>query len=344
MRKCNEENERIKRKYLHHLRCAQRKDTATVQKAAEGILRFEARTNFADFKRFHIEQVIKFQDRINSEVSKTTGKPLAKSTIRSILAANKGFIFWLADQPGYKSRIRHSDADYFNMDAKGQRVASAVRETPYPSMEMVRHVFDAMPTEVEQDRRNKAVIAFLMLTGARDGAIASLKLKHINMIDGYVFQDAREVLTKNSKTITTYFLPVDAVYHECFADWVAFLRKEKLFGPDDPLFPPLKVGFVDGAMKVIGFERRCYKNANAICKLVKDAFKAAGLPEYTPHAFRKTLVKWADHTYPTREAFKAFSQNIGHSSVVTTISAYYPVSLERQGELVKSASLASQAK
>lgn len=344
MRKFNEENERIKRKYLHHLRCAQRKDTATVQKAAEGILRFEARTNFADFKRFHIEQVIKFQDRINSEVSKATGKPLAKSTIRSILAANKGFFFWLADQPGYKSRIRHSDADYFNMDAKGQRVASAVRETPYPSMEMVRHVFDAMPTETEQDRRNKAVIAFLMLTGARDGAIASLRLKHINMIDGYVFQDARDVRTKNSKTITTYFLPVDAVYHECFADWVAFLRKKKLFGPDDPLFPPLKVGVVDGAMKVVGFERQCYKNANAIRKLVKDAFKTADLPEYTPHAFRKTLVKWADHAYPTREAFKAFSQNIGHSSVVTTISAYYPVSLERQGELVKAASPASQAK
>ena len=335
MRKFNEENERIKRKYLHYMRRAQRKDQTTVQRAAEGILRFEASTNFADFKRFHIEQSIKFQDQINEEVSKTTGKPLSKSTIRSILAANKGFFFWLADQPGYKSRIRHSDANYFNMDAKGQRVASTVRDTPYPSMEMARHAFSFMPELTDVDRRNKALFAFLMLTGARDGAISSLRLKHINMIDRCVYQDAREVRTKNSKTITTYFLPLDQAYQDCFANWVEYLRSEKLFGPDDPLFPPVKTGVVDGLLKVVGFERHIYKNATAIRKAIKEAFTRADLPPFTPHAFRKTLVRWAETAYPTREAFKAFSQNIGHSSVVTTISAYCPVSTERQAELIK---------
>ena len=53
MRKMNEQNERIKRRYLQYLKTAQRKDSATVQKAAEGILRFEASTKYADFKRFH---------------------------------------------------------------------------------------------------------------------------------------------------------------------------------------------------------------------------------------------------------------------------------------------------
>ncbi len=81
--------------------------------------------------------------------------------------------------------------------------------------------------------------------------------------------------------------------------------------------------------------RDTYKNANAIRAVIKDAFTRADLPSFTPHAFRKTLVKWADTAYPTREAFKAFSQNIGHSSVVTTVSAYCPVSTERQGELIK---------
>jgi integrase/recombinase XerD len=65
-----------------------------------------------------------------------------------------------------------------------------------------------------------------------------------------------------------------------------------------------------------------------------DIDTRADLPPFTPHAFRKTLVKWAYTTNPTREAFKAFSQNIGHSSEVTTISAYCPVSVERQGELI----------
>jgi len=336
MRKINEENERIKRRYLQYLKTAKRKDPSTVQKAAEGILRFEASTNFTSFKRFHIERAIKFHDRINSEISKATGRPLSKSTIRSVLAANKDFIFWLADQSGYKSRIRHSDADYFNMDAKGARVASAVRETPCPSMEMARHAFNYMPEATDLDRRNKALFAFLMLTGARDGATASLRLKHINMIDGCVYQDAREVKTKNAKTFTTFFLPVDSEYLACFTDWVNHLQRELLFGPDDALFPPAKVKPIDGEFKVVGLERAIYKNANAIRAVIKEAFTRADLPVFTPHAFRKTLVKWADTRYQTREAFKAFSQNIGHTSVVTTISAYCPVSLEQQKKLIKS--------
>jgi integrase/recombinase XerD len=66
MRKMNEQNERIKRRYLQYLKTAQRKDATTVQKAAEGILRFEASTKFADFKRFRIEQAIKFQERLRA--------------------------------------------------------------------------------------------------------------------------------------------------------------------------------------------------------------------------------------------------------------------------------------
>lgn len=340
MRKINEENERIKRRYLQYLKGPKRKDPTTVLKAAEGILRFEAATGYANFKRFRIEQAIKFQERLNNDLSKTTGKPLSKSTIRGILAANKGFIFWLADQNGYKSRIRHSDADYFNMDAKGARVASAVRETPYPSMEMARHAFSYMPEATEIDCRNKALFAFLMLTGARDGAVASLRLKHINMIDGCVYQDAREVRTKNSKTITTYFLPVDPGYLDCFTAWLAHLNGVALFGPDDPLFPPAKIKPIDGSFQVVGLSRETYKNANAISAVIREAFTRADLPPFTPHAFRKTLVKWADSAYPSREAFKAFSQNIGHTSVITTVSAYCPVSTERQGELIKSASAA----
>jgi integrase/recombinase XerD len=239
----NEENERIKRRYLQYLKVAKRKDASTVHKAAEGILRFEASTNYAAFKRFRIEQAIKFQDRLAKDISKQTGKPLSKSSIRSILAANKGFIFWLADQTGYKSCIRHSDADYFNMDAKGARVASTTRETPYPSMQQARHAFSYMPEVTEIDRRNKALFAFLMLTGARDGAVASLRIKHINLIDGYVYLDAREVRTKNSKTITTYFLPVDAEYLAFFKAWMGHLSDVALFVPDDSLFPPA-TGFV----------------------------------------------------------------------------------------------------
>ena len=91
------------------------------------------------------------------------------------------------------------------------------------------------------DLRNRAVIAFTLLTGARDGAIASLKLKHVDVAEGKVVQDAREVHTKFSKTFTTWFFPVGDDVRQIVVDWVNYLATEKLFGPVDPLFPATEV-------------------------------------------------------------------------------------------------------
>jgi hypothetical protein len=60
-----------------------------------------------------------------------------------------------------------------------------------------------MPASTEIERRNRAVVAFTILTGARDGAIASFKLGHIDIAEGKIDQDAREVRTKFSKSFVT---------------------------------------------------------------------------------------------------------------------------------------------
>jgi hypothetical protein len=56
-----------------------------------------------------------------------------------------------------------------------------------------------------------------MITAARDGAVASLRRKHIDLIEGCVHQDAQEVRTEFSKTFKTWILPVDEVYTGAFA-------------------------------------------------------------------------------------------------------------------------------
>ena len=58
------------------------------------------------------------------------------------------------------------------------------------------------------EKRDRALVAFTLLTGARDSATASMKLKHVNLVEGSVNQDARDVKTKFSKTFTTHFFPV----------------------------------------------------------------------------------------------------------------------------------------
>ena len=334
-RKFTEENERIKRQYLHFMREAKRCDATTVDKAAEAILRFERSTSFKTFKLFHIEQAVTFKRQLHSEKSARTGQPLAKATISGTLRAVKAFVQWLAGQPGYKSRITYADAEYFNMSAKDSRIAHTERDTPFPTIEQCRHAFGQMPSATPIERRNKALFAFLMLTAARDGAIASLRLKHVDLVQCCVYQDARDVKTKFAKTFTTWFYPVDAAYLQTFRDWVGFLRQDQLFGHADALFPKPLMGLQDGGFACLGLSREIYANAGKIREVTKAAFTSAGLPAFGPHSFRKTLGILANDHCRTPEQFKAWSLNLGHENIATTLSAYCPVSSTRQGELIR---------
>lgn len=338
MRKSIEENERIKRSYAQYLSAAKRLDTKTVDKAMDAVLQFEFHTKFKSFKKFHIEQAISFMASLQAAKNKRTGKPLSKATIASTANAVKKFIHWLAGQQGYKSRISYSDAEYFNLNLKDSRVASRRREIPYPSLEQCQHAFKQMPDISDIEKRNKALFAFLMIAAARDGAIASLKLKHIDLVEGSVDQDARDVNTKFSKSFKTYFMPVQEDYTRCFYEWVKHLRETLLFGPESPLFPkPQLVVGNQGGFQVNGLSREMYKSANALRLIVGQAFEDAGLQKYPPHSFRKTITKWGQNVYSSPEALKAFSQNLGHESVVTTIDSYCPVSSDEQKRLIKQA-------
>jgi integrase len=101
-------------------------------------------------------------------------------------------------------------------------------------------------SSTRSELRNRALAAFAILTGARDGALASLKLKHVDLAQGHVFQDGRTVTTKRGKSITTWFLPVGELPLRIVTDWIGHLRGALLWSNDDPLFPKTKVG-VGGA-------------------------------------------------------------------------------------------------
>jgi hypothetical protein len=73
-------------------------------------------------------------------MSLRTKDRLSKGTLYATLGALKRFFIWLAGQPGYKSRISYSDAEYFNLSAKATRIAKAHREERIPTLEQIRHV------------------------------------------------------------------------------------------------------------------------------------------------------------------------------------------------------------
>ncbi len=337
MKKHHPKNERIKRQYFSYLEDAKRMDRGSVDIVAASISHFEQMTNFKDFAQFHIAQAKAYKHRLAEQRNEKTGKPLAKATIHSRLMALKAFVHWLAGQPGYKSRISYSDADYFNPSANDSRIATAQREKRVPTLEQIHHVISTMATETDIQKRDKAIVAFTLLTGARDNAVASFSLKHLDLPARKVTQDAREVRTKNRKTFVTYFFPVGDDIESIVSDWIDYLQTALLFGPNDPLFPATKVTINEnGLFGAAGLSRKHWKNAQAIRKLFKTAFEAAGLPYANPHSFRDTLASFGEKTCRTPEEFKAWSQNLGHEHVLTTFTSYGVVSAHRQAEIIGS--------
>jgi site-specific recombinase XerD len=225
MKTHNPDNERIKRAYFTYLVEAQGFSEATLDSVAKAINRFESYTKFRDFKAFHIEQAKGFKASLAEQMSLRTKDRLSKATLYATLNALKRFFIWLAGQPGYKSRISYSDAEYFNLSAKETRVAKARREERVPTLEQIRHLICMMPANTEVERRDRALVAFTILTGVRDRATASIKLKHVDLDQGRIIQDARQVNTKFSKTFMTWFFPVGDDILQVVIDWVNYLRR-----------------------------------------------------------------------------------------------------------------------
>jgi len=336
MSKNNAQNERIKRQYFAYLKEARRYSEPTVDVAAKSLQRFEVYTGHRDFKAFHTQQAIAFKKHLAEQKGAQSGETLSKSTLYATLTQLKRFFQWLAREPGYKSRIQYFDAEYFNLSDKDTRIATAQREQHAPTVEQILHVIQHIPKTSDIERRNRALIAFTLLTGARDSAISSMKMKHIDLVEGCCSQDAREVKTKFSKTFATYFFPVGDDVVQIVTDWVSFLKEEKLWGNDDPLFPSTRVEQgADRQFRAVGLNRTHWSSASPIRTIFRDAFVSAGLPNFNPHSFRHTLVQLGQEMCQSPEEYKAWSQNLGHEKVLTTFRSYGEVARNRQGEILR---------
>jgi site-specific recombinase XerD len=207
MTKRNAGNERIKRRYLVYLKDAKGRDAASIDAAASAIERFEEYVKRRDFRYFHIEQARGFKAHLMAATNARTGKPLSASTIHATLAALKAFFMWLTGQPGYASRIKYADAEYFNVSDNLARIATARRFKACPTLAQVRAMLDAMPKETEIDKRDHALVAFAILSGARDRAIVSFRLRHVDVDRDLIEHDARDVRTKRAKNLYHLVLP-----------------------------------------------------------------------------------------------------------------------------------------
>lgn len=335
--KTNPKNDRIKREYLIWLKEAKQRSAATVEQVRYAIDRLETYTGFKDFGTFNKDQALGFKQELLTTKAKRSGKTVSISTVHYTLQAIKDFLAWLHGRKEYRPRLVVADIAYLNLTTGEQRQAHASRPSKYASLDEYKAALFAMPAGTEVERRDQAVMALLLLTCMRDAAVVSLKLRHLSMDRQHVFQDPREVKTKFSKTIDTFFYPVGDDIVAIVQRWERFLVTEKLFGPDEPLFPKTLVApNAQRSFTVLGVGREHWSDAAAVRKIFRSAFERVGLPYVVPHSVRHTLTQLSYKLQLNPEQFKVWSQNMGHDKPLTTLNSYGQVSIERQAEIMVS--------
>ena len=335
MSKRNADNLRIKRKYLVWMKDVRGYSEPSIDKAAAAISTYETFLAGKDFRAFHSERARAFKRHLASKRTASGKAPLSASTVNGILRELKAFFLWLADQTGYKSKITHSDAAYLTPDRKSENARRQTLWKPHPSPAQVCKLLDDMPTDTIVQRRDRALVAFLFLAASREGAAISLRLGDVDLANACVNFDGLKVNTKNGKTFTTGFFPIGGLAEPIVRDWIEELRADQMFSDADPLFPKSQVGTGHSRrFTVLGIDRAPWASPSSAAKIFKDAFRAAGLPPFSPHRVRDTIAELAKEHCRTPEDYKAWSQNMGHDDLRTTIGSYLPVSDLEQGRLI----------
>ena len=319
----NVANERLKHLYVAYLRGARQLGEHSIDQVLASLNRFEEYTRRKAFKDFRVDQASGFKKHLASISTQVGNRRLSKATTTSTLYAMRDFIIWLSEQKGFRGRMVRTDADYFRPSRRDEAIARAPRQTPVATVDQIRAMVTAMPATSAIERRNRALVAITILTGARDNATASVCLKHLDLDDRQLYQDAREIRTKFRMSFTPWFFPVGEDFVNILADWKHELEDVHGFGDADPLFPQTEIPFgPNGDLLPARLKRECWANADPIRKVFREACTAANLPNFKPHSFRSTLAQLGSHLCTTPAEYKAWSQNLGHDGAMVTLTSY----------------------
>lgn len=311
--------------------------TKTILATLRHITQFDDRLQHADYKNVHRDDVIAYKAKIEAKLSTMDQEQRSASTIVHSLINLKKFFQWLE----LKTDVKLSSAglgEYFSPSRELGALASvSTTERFIPSLEQLRELITAMPHDSFVQRRDRAILAFLTLSGVRISALLSLQVQHIDVEKRTIFQDARIVHTKNTKTMRTKWFPVGDNIEAIIKDWITELTTHG-GRSTDPLFPR--------AMDPI---RRLYEKSytaplmdqGTVRLIIKRACKAIGIPSFNPHAIRTTLALYGQELCRTPKQIKAWSQNLGHENVATTDNYYAKLDVNEQFNVLDSLRITS---
>jgi len=175
----------------------------------------------------------------------------------------------------------------------------------------------ASPASSISERRARAAVVFLFLSGMRIGAFVSLPLQAVDIKGRKVIQyPSLGVRTKNRKNGITYLFDIPELLR-VVKEWDDEVRE--VLPPTGFWFALLSPenGQIDLNVSSVGEHRSTLARRS-----IKEFFESANLTYHSPHKFRHGHIQYGAAHSKTVADFKAVSMNVMHASMEITDEFY----------------------
>lgn len=306
-------NEATKNNYFAYCRGAEGLTESTINKYAQCIFKWQTCFKEVDFTEINKEKCDEFKKFLKQEAEKNN---TSLSNQYDILRHLKRFFLWLTEQKGYEN-VKKTDIAYLRLSKSETRIALERKDKETPSLKEIQNVVHRIQPTTEVDMRDRALVAFLILTGIRISALVSLPMQAFDPFKLLINQDpGLGVKTKNSKKILSTFLPIFWDEGErIFLDWYNHL-KSKGFGPQKPIFPASK------SLSLKSVSDKFWQTSGPVRQMIRERCKEAGVSYYNPHSFRHSAAEFMSERGLTEADKRAISLVFGHENVGTTFGTY----------------------
>jgi len=227
---------------------------------------------------------------------------------------------------GFRSTFRDWAAEVANAQREvaemslAHQVGSDV-ERAYPTIDEAAGLLEAMARTTVADQRARAIFAIAFLGALRADTLSSLRLGDVDETNRCIDQDGMAVRSKNGKSLRIAWFPIPECFEREVIGWLAFLR-QRGFRASDALFPDLD--WLQEPRKLFNKGPDpipVMRTAHAVTAAFNVASKIVG-QSYTPHSAKHTIAALRDQQQLTHAQRRAWSENMGHESEVTTQTHY----------------------
>ncbi|MEM7472253.1 MAG: tyrosine-type recombinase/integrase [Pseudomonadota bacterium] len=298
-------NDRILHEWLNY---GGRWSLKTIEAKLAAIRQFEEFCGGQAFSELSRNDVTRYRDHLKTRVEARDNECLSVSTVRHLASHVMSFSDWLIEQPEF-ARLDRSLPKQLILPKRFDAAPLGMAERPIPTVDEAERAINLMSGETIKGRRDRAMVAIAFLGALRADTVTSLLLKHLQIGDRIIGQDAVGSRTKNGKSLRIKFFPLPPVFLDVLEKWMEELielgfRQEDAIFPDEKYLSKTVIGADSDRIKVM-----------ASTHAISSAFKLASRlveKEFSPHSAKHCIGQLGLDRCKTPLQTKAWSQNMGH--------------------------------